>query len=149
MMKDIKARLQGIDWERVAGDMNKEGYAHIPDMLTKRECLSLIGLYEEEGLYRKTIIMERYRFGAGEYKYFQYPLPPLIQQIRETVYPHLSPIANGWMKALNIDTRFPVTLEALRATCQAHQQVKPTVLILQYGVGGFNTLHQDLYGDVY
>jgi hypothetical protein len=149
MMKDIKGRLQGIGWDKVARDMDKEGYAHIPDILTKKECLSLIGLYGREGIYRKTITMERYRFGAGEYKYFQYPLPPLIQQIRETIYPYLSPIANCWMKALNIDTRFPVTLEALHETCRAYQQVKPTVLILQYGAGGFNTLHQDLYGDVY
>jgi hypothetical protein len=93
--------------------------------------------------------MERYRFGAGEYKYFSYPLPSLINDIRQTVYPHIAPIANKWMEVLHLDQRFPATHEALRKRCHDHKQVHPTVLILQYGKGGFNTLHQDLYGDIY
>jgi hypothetical protein len=149
MMKDIKGRLRDISWDRLAGQMNEKGYAHIPDILTKKECLSLTDLYPDDGLYRKTIRMERYRFGAGEYKYFRYPLPSLLQEIRQTVYPYLAPIANGWMEALKIDSRFPSSFEALLKTCQAHRQEKPTVLILKYGEGGFNTLHQDLYGEIY
>lgn len=93
--------------------------------------------------------MERYRFGLGEYKYFDYPLPDVIQSIREHVYPQLAPIANLWMKALKINRVFPETHPALLQQCAIHNQVKPTPLILKYGKGGFNTLHQDLYGEIY
>ena len=93
--------------------------------------------------------MERYRFGKGEYKYFDYPLPKVIQELRETVYGRLSPIANQWMKSLKIDNLFPNSLQDLLKQCQANGQKKPTPLLLKYGAGGFNTLHQDLYGDVY
>lgn len=148
-MKDIASRIQGISWDAVAADLNGQGYALVPGVLAKKECSELIRSYNEEGLYRKTISMERYRFGAGEYKYFRYPLPPLLQEIRQTVYPSLASIANGWMEALKEKDRYPPTLEALLNNCREHQQVNPTVLILQYAEGGFNTLHQDLYGDIY
>src|SRR5690606_12403675 len=92
---------------------------------------------------------ERYRFGLGEYKYFDYPLPKIIQKLRETIYPKLSPIANLWMKVLKIEKSFPKTVEELQSLCHKNNQLKPTPLILKYGKGGFNTLHQDLYGDVY
>jgi hypothetical protein len=93
--------------------------------------------------------MERYRFGLGEYKYYQYPLPGLIQQLREGVYPKLAPIANNWMRVLNIDQHFPESLAQLLELCHAQNQTRPTPLILKYGKGGYNTLHQDLYGEVY
>jgi hypothetical protein len=93
--------------------------------------------------------MERYRFGQGEYKYFQYPLPQLITTLRQSVYAQVSTVANRWMQELNIDTRFPATHEAMKQLCHKNGQEKPTVLILKYGAGGFNTLHQDLYGDIY
>jgi hypothetical protein len=93
--------------------------------------------------------MERYRFGLGEYKYFDYPLPYLIQEIRTSIYSKLAPITNAWMKALNIETIFPKTHQELLKQCHDNDQLKATVLILKYGKGGFNTLHQDLYGDVY
>src|SRR5258708_4906587 len=121
-MKDMRERLRGIPWDTVAGDLNERGYAIAADLLTKKECAALIGSYPADELYRKTISMERYRFGAGEYKYFRYPLPDLLQEIRQTVYPYLAPVANGWMEALKIDTRFPVHFEALQKTCHAHQQ---------------------------
>jgi hypothetical protein len=95
------------------------------------------------------VVMARYRFGFGEYKYFNYPLPNSIQTIRATVYPHLAPIANAWFKVLNIDKQFPTEHEVLLQQCHENNQNKATVLILKYGKGGFNTLHQDLYGDVY
>jgi hypothetical protein len=148
-MKDITERLRDLSWEAIAGDLDGQGYAVSPGVLTKRECAALIRSYTEDDLYRKTISMERYRFGAGEYKYFRYPLPPLLQEIRQTVYPYLAPIANGWMKALKEERHYPATLDALLKRCREHQQVNPTLLILQYGEGGFNTLHQDLYGDIY
>jgi uncharacterized protein len=147
--KSIAERLQAKDWNKAAEDMHNQGYALINNVLNRKECEGLIGTYNADDTYRKTIKMERYRFGLGEYKYFQYPLPDLIKDIRQTVYPFITPIANQWMEALKIDTRFPATHEGLKKQCHEHGQTKPTVLILKYGAGGFNTLHQDLYGDIY
>jgi uncharacterized protein len=130
-------------------DLHEKGFAIVKNVLSKAECDTLIRDYNADDTYRKTITMERYRFGLGEYKYFQYPLPPLITELREKVYAQLAPIANQWMEVLKIDTRYPDTHAALREMCAAAGQEKPTILILKYGKGGFNTLHQDLYGDIY
>jgi hypothetical protein len=138
-----------LDWDGATASLNEHGYALLPEVLSGDECRQLIAAYKDENLYRKTIPMERYRFGKGEYKYFTYPLPPLIQSIREAVYPKLAPIANSWMKALNDARVFPSDLAGLLQQCRTHGQDKPTVLILQYGEGGHNTLHQDLYGEVF
>lgn len=148
-MKSIIERLQETDWDQLAANMHRQGYALISNLLGKKECEDLVSSYIADNTYRKTISMERYRFGAGEYKYFRYPLPPLINDIRKTVYPHIAPIANKWMEVLNMDQRFPLTHDALKQLCHKNGQVHPTVLILKYGEGGFNTLHQDLYGDIY
>lgn len=147
--KNIKERLNLIDWHLVMERMNEKGYAQLSRVLSPEECKQLIDNYSNEEWYRKTITMERYRFGLGEYKYFNYPLPSLIQTIRETVYPKLAVIANKWMQVLNIDQRFPNTFVELQQLCHAIGQVKPTVLILKYGKGGHNTLHQDLYGELF
>lgn len=148
-MENLKNRLTTTDWSSVTKSMNEKGYALIPKTLTNEQCEELIQAYDNEKLYRKTVVMERYRFGLGEYKYFNYPLPKIIQIIRETVYPKLSPIANLWMKVLKIEKSLPDTLEELQSLCHQSDQLKPTPLILKYGKGGFNTLHQDLYGEVY
>ncbi|MFY0598251.1 MAG: 2OG-Fe(II) oxygenase [Cyclobacteriaceae bacterium] len=148
-MTDLKVKLADVDWKLVSESMNEKGYAIIPKILSDETCAELIENYANESLYRKTVTMERYRFGLGEYKYFCYPLPKVIQTIRETVYPKLAPIANLWMKVLKIDQSFPDTFEELQSICHQSNQLKPTPLILKYGEGGFNTLHQDLYGDVY
>lgn len=148
-MENLKTKLISTDWQTVTASMNEKGYAIIPKILTDGQCEELIQAYDNENLYRKTVVMERYRFGLGEYKYFDYPLPKIIQIIRETVYPKLSPIANLWMKALKIEKSFPDTLEELQSLCHQNNQSKPTPLIFKYGKGGFNTLHQDLYGDLY
>jgi hypothetical protein len=145
----IQERINLHDWSNLAGQMNDAGYIHIKNILTTVECDTLIGLYDDNTLYRKTIIMERYRFGLGEYKYFNYPLPGIIQQLRQNIYPKLAPIANTWMKVLNIDKHFPATLGGLLAECHSHNQLRPTPLILKYGKGGYNTLHQDLYGEIF
>lgn len=145
----METKLQAVNWQQVADDMNEKGFALVPNLLNDSQCEQLIQDYNNPSIYRKTVVMERYRYGLGEYKYFDYPLPNLIQTIRETVYPKLVPIANHWMKLLNINTVFPDTLEELHELCKVNNQLKPTALILKYGVGGFNTLHQDLYGDVY
>jgi len=148
-MKNIEAKLSAVNWQVVTEDMNEKGYSILPGVLSARQCEELINDYDNANAYRKTVVMERYRFGLGEYKYFNYPLPGLIQTIRETVYPKLAPIANSWMKVLNIDKQIPVTFSQLQALCHNNNQTKPTVLILKYGKGGYNTLHQDLYGDIF
>jgi len=148
-MKNIKEKLAGIAWQTIAEEMNQKGYAVVPKLLTDDNCRQLISIYNQPRFYRKTITMERYRFGLGEYKYFDYPLPGLIQTIRENVYPHLSSIANDWMNALKIDKHFPDRFPELQILCRTNNQTKPTVLILKYGKGGHNTLHQDLYGEIF
>ncbi|WP_347218201.1 2OG-Fe(II) oxygenase, partial [Chryseobacterium sp.] len=125
------------------------GYAIIPNLLSKDECDSLISNYNQPELYRKTVVMARHRFGLGEYKYFNYPLPSLIQTFRTHIYPHLAPIANVWFKALNIEASFPLEHQTFLQQCHSSNQQKATALILKYGEGGFNTLHQDLYGELY
>jgi uncharacterized protein len=145
----MKQQTAAWDWESITHSMHSNGYCIVPQVLTPEHCKELIVEYDNPAHYRKTIVMERYRFGLGEYKYFRYPLPPLIQGLRERVYTHLVHIANTWMNALNIDTQFPGTLQELHQHCQAQGQINPTVLILRYGPGGYNTLHQDLYGAVY
>jgi hypothetical protein len=148
-MEPIIERIENLDWTGVREQMNQTGYALLPKVLGSDECDALITQYHHQELFRKTVVMERYRFGLGEYKYFSYPLPGMIQSIRETVYPKLAPLANNWMKVLNIDTTFPETFDGLQALCHANHQTKPTVLVLKYGAGGHNTLHQDLYGDLF
>lgn len=148
-MENLKTKLATTNWQSVSESMNEKGYAIIPKIISDEQCNELTKEYNNKNLYRKTVVMERYRFGLGEYKYFDYPLPKIIQTLRETIYPKLSPIANLWMKVLNIDKIFPETFEELQSLCHQNNQLKPTLLILKYGKGGFNTLHQDLYGDIY
>ena len=138
-----------LDRQQIAGDMHEKGYALVKEVLPREVCGQFVADYDNPGIYRKTVVMERHRFGLGEYKYFDYPLPELIQAARESIFPLLTPIANDWMKSLRIDIRFPASFEEFRDRCHEQGQVKPTPLILKYGVGGFNTMHQDLYGDVY
>lgn len=148
-MENIAERLHSKDWEQVHTHMHEHGYALVKEVLSDTACVELIELYNSDNAYRKTISMERYRFGSGEYKYFRYPLPDLINTVRETVYPYLVPVANKWMEVLQSDHRFPSAHSMLREQCREKGQDKPTVLILKYGTGGFNTLHQDLYGDIW
>lgn len=148
-MQDIPSRIESTDWGTVTESMHDNGYAVIPRFLENAECQELKKEYNNPDIYRKTVVMERYRFGLGEYKYYSYPLPAVIQQIRESIYPKLVPVANSWMSVLKIGTRFPGTLRELHLLCEDNGQLKPTPLILKYGKGGYNTLHQDLYGEIY
>jgi uncharacterized protein len=145
----IPERISAIDWQRVTKDMNKKGYALVAQFLPAHYCEEIIGKYDDSDLYRKTITMERHSFGLGEYKYFKYPLPDGIQTIRRAIYRNLVPVANTWMKMLNMERQFPDTFDELQTLCHDNNQTKPTVLILKYGKGGHNTLHQDLYGDIF
>lgn len=148
-MRDMQSKINALQWQEIREVLHRQGYAVIPGLLNDRQCDELKENYANQDAYRKTVVMERYRFGLGEYKYFTYPLPDLIQVIRENVYPQLAPVANTWMKALNIMQQFPEKLATLHEQCRVHNQSKATVLMLKYGAGGHNTLHQDLYGDVF
>ena len=134
---------------KILESLNNNGYALLDKVLNEEECKSFVAMYDDSTRFRKTISMERYRFGAGEYKYFTYPLPDIIQQLREKLYLILYPIANTWFKVLNMDFQFPDTHKAFIKMCSAHNQTFATPLILKYGEGGHNTLHQDLYGEIY
>lgn len=148
-MNSIQERLRNKHWAPILKDLHQQGFAVVKDLLYKHECEGLINSYDNSNAYRKTITMERYRFGKGEYKYFRYPLPELITGIRETVYAKIAPVANTWMKELAIEKQFPLTHTGMKTLCREHGQTLPTVLILKYEEGGFNTLHQDLYGDIF
>jgi hypothetical protein len=148
-MKDLQQRITDIDWQAVTENMNEKGYSGVSQFLPIQSCNELIAEYDNSNLYRKTITMEKYRFGLGEYKYFKYPLPEIIQILRHEIYPKLSPIANTWMKMLNMKTEFPDRFDELKTLCHENNQKQPTVLILKYGKGGHNTLHQDLYGAIF
>jgi hypothetical protein len=145
----VQEKISEIDWQLVSEEMNAKGYSLVPRFLNDQYCKERIDEYGNEDIYRKTITMERHSFGLGEYKYFEYPLPDLIHTIREAVYAKLVPIANMWMKMLNIKRYYPDKFDELQKLCHQSNQARPTVLTLKYGKGGYNTLHQDLYGDIF
>ena len=129
--------------------LNSAGFARIKGFLTGEQCADLIKNYSNDDLYRNTIDMKRYRFGEGQYRYFNYPLPEIIQKIRSELYEPLAVIANEWNEKLALDIRYPKTHSEFIEACHKNDQRRPTPLILRYGPGGHNTLHQDLYGDIY
>lgn len=141
--------IEDLDWTSIRENLHQRGYAQLTQVLNTKECDDLIAEYGNPKHYRKTIVMERYRFGLGEYKYFSYPLPPIIQRLRESIYPKLAPVANQWMQVLTKEEPYPSQFEDFQAICQTQGQTNPTVLILKYGNGGHNTLHQDLYGTLF
>jgi hypothetical protein len=149
MFMEIKQRIDSLNWTEIAANLDAKGYAQVKQVLTADECEMLKGGYPDGSLYRKTVVMERHNYGRGEYKYFAYPLPDLIQQLRESVYPHLAPVANNWMQQLGKEHVFPESHSELITLCHQHEQVKPTALILKYEQGGYNAMHQDLYGEVF
>jgi hypothetical protein len=146
---DINQRINNLNWTDISASLDEKGYAQVKQVLLAEECEGLKVGYSNDHLYRKTVVMERHHYGRGEYKYFAYPLPGLVQQLRESVYPHLSPVANNWMKVLNKEHVFPESLDELIRHCNEHGQLKPTALILKYEQGGYNAMHQDLYGEVF
>lgn len=148
-MENIIQRIDHADWVGVTEEMHQNGFAMLPRLLTDAQCEALKAGYGSSGQYRKTVVMARHRFGLGEYKYFDYPLPALIQTIRTEMYARLAPIANTWFSALKVGVQFPAEHGDFLHHCHQAGQRKATVLILKYGKGGFNTLHQDLYGEVY
>ena len=144
----VAARLEGLDWGAVERSLWEWGYARTPAVLTPAECAELVAMYPDDTRFRSRVDMERFRFGVGDYKYFAAPLPPLVQALRVHAYPPLAAIANQFETALDTATLHPPTLDGLLAVCHRRGQTKPTPLLLHYEVGGYNCLHQDLYGDV-
>ena len=145
----IALRLDRLDWGAIERSLWDLGWAKTDaPLLTPAECAGLVALYADEARFRSRVDMERFRFGKGEYKYFAAPLPSLVRELREHAYPPLAAIASGWMQALRMRTRFPPTHARLLETCRRRGQTKPTPLLLRYETGGYNCLHQDLYGDV-
>ena len=145
---DVEKRLATLDWRLIEQSLWQHGYAKTPPVLTPDECAELIGMYGERERFRSRVEMARFRFGVGDYQYFGAPLPPLVDALRVHAYPPLAEIANRWEAALGTATRHPSTRAALEALCREHGQTKPTPLLLHYEAGGYNCLHQDLYGDV-
>jgi hypothetical protein len=139
--------LTRIDWKKVETDLDETGSSVVPGLLDTRACAALRRSYDDDALFRSRVVMSRYGFGRGEYKYFSYPLPRAVEDLRASLYPHLAPIANRWETMLGREPRFPKTHAAYLRTCHAAGQVRPTPLLLRYGEGDYNCLHQDLYGE--
>ncbi|MBB3175779.1 hypothetical protein FHW64_000162 [Variovorax sp. Sphag1AA] len=146
-MSTWKERVTHMDWAQAEADLDDQGCALLPSLLTPGECESLAGLYGAEKPFRSRVVMERHGFGRGEYKYFAYPLPEPIAVLRERLYPHLVPIANRWNEIMDIDVRYPARHAEFIDRCHAAGQLRPTPLLLQYAPDDYNCLHQDLYGE--
>ena len=144
----IATRLSALDWDAIERSLWERGFAKTPPLLTADECDALVALYGDDARFRSRIDMARYRFGEGDYKYLAHPLPPLVAALRTDAYPRLAALANAWEKTLGSRTRYPADLAGLLDVCRRHGQTKPTPLLLHYEAGGYNCLHQDLYGDV-
>ncbi len=135
-----------LDWSRLGGELDREGSAVIPGLLTADRCRSVAGLYRQGDLFRSHVDMARHGFGRGAYKYFAYPLPDPVAELRERLYGPLAEIGNRWNAALGLEPRYPAVHADFLALCRSAGQARPTPLILRYGVGDYNRLHQDLYG---
>jgi hypothetical protein len=140
-------RIAALDWPRLTTDIDAHGCAVVPAVLSPQECVALAEMYAAEELFRSRIVMARHGFGRGEYKYFAYPLPDVVASLRQALYPPLASIANRWYEALGLDVRYPDAHAAFLERCHGAGQTRPTPLLLYYGEGDYNCLHQDLYGE--
>jgi hypothetical protein len=143
-----EGRVQALDWSRITDDLAAQGSAMLERLLSPEECGEIASLYAEDAAFRSKVVMGRHGFGRGEYKYFAYPLPELIEGLRTSLYPRLAPIANHWNELMRIDVRYPARHAEFLERCHAAGQTRPTPLLLQYEAGDYNCLHQDLYGDL-
>ena len=144
---DIDTRVEAVDWASVLTHLDGYGWAMLKTLLTVDECEAMAALYEDDRRFRSRVVMARHGFGRGEYKYFAYPLPDTVAALRAALYPRLAPIANRWNESMRIDVRFPDGLAEFLRRCHKAGQTRPTPLLLQYGAGDFNALHQDVYGE--
>ncbi|MEN2976049.1 2OG-Fe(II) oxygenase [Tistrella bauzanensis] len=142
----IAGRTGRIDWAAVATALDRQGSAILPGLLVPDDCATISGLYPDDSRFRSHVVMARHGFGQGAYKYFARPLPDLVAALRGRIYPHLAAIANGWAARMGLDDRYPDDHASFLARCHAAGQIRPTPLLLEYGPGDYNCLHQDLYG---
>jgi hypothetical protein len=140
-------RPVSVDWEKKARELDARGWALLPDLITQDQCRDMSALYTHDSGFRSRVVMSSHGFGRGEYRYFAYPLPDLVQTLRTNLYPNLVPIANAWNERMELDVRFPPTHTEFIARCRDAGQTRPTPLLLQYSAGDYNCLHQDLYGE--
>jgi hypothetical protein len=149
MSSSIQNRIDAVDWDAARESLSERGYAVADPILTPEECATIVSLYHDPARFRSHIVMERHRFGIGDYKYFSNPLPELVTNLRTASYPHLAKIANDWANAFGEEKPpFPLTHAAFLKICHKSGQTRPTPLVLHYEAGGYNCLHQDLYGEV-
>jgi len=148
MTERLFARITAIDWKAIAMRLDAEGFATTGVLLDRKECAALAALYADDTRFRSRVLMAQHNFGVGEYKYFSYPLPKTVQTLRQAFYPKLAQVANDWARALGERDAFPQTLAAYLKRCHASGQKRSTPLVLKYAAGGYNCLHQDLYGDL-
>jgi uncharacterized protein len=147
-VSSANARVAAYDWQALAGELDSYGCAVLPKLLRPEECRAIAALYPDESHFRSHIHMARHGFGKGEYRYFKYPLPDLLDVLRTALYPHLADVANGWNGRMGMDERYPGDHASFLKQCHDAGQTRPTPLLLQYVPGDFNCLHQDLYGDL-
>jgi len=144
---DTGARLQACDWAGIGDELDAHGCGMLEALLSPQECAKLASMYADDERFRSRVVMGRHGFGRGEYRYFDYPLPELVAGLRGAVYPRLAPIANRWNASMELPARYPATHAEFIERCHAAGQRRPTPLLLQYGTGDYNCLHQDLYGE--
>lgn len=144
----IAERVTQLDWDRIERDLDARGYALTGKILRSRECAALIAIYPERERFRSRIVMERLRYGVGEYKYFAHPMPEIVGHLRTELYARLVATANRWAEQFRSRESYPDSLSSFLKICAAHGQSRPTPLILRYEAGGYNCLHQDLYGEI-
>jgi hypothetical protein len=145
--RNITGRVEALDWGPLVAELDAQGCTVIKKLITPEECDTLAGLYQREGIFRSRIVMARHGFGRGEYKYFSYPLPDIIHELRTSIYSWLAPIANHWNQAMGIEVHYPAKHADFLKRCHDAGQLRPTPLLLQYDAGDYNCLHQDLYGE--
>ncbi len=147
-VRSAEVRLGSYGWDALASDLDGYGCGVLQGLLSREECEGIAALYPREELFRSHVVMARHGFGKGEYRYFRYPLPDLVGGLRSALYPHLVAVANAWNERTGVDARFPASHEEFLQRCRDAGQVRPTPLLLQYGPGDFNALHQDLFGEL-
>jgi uncharacterized protein len=145
--RDVESRIAALQWPSIEAELDAHGAAIVPSLITPDECHHLTALYDDDNMFRSRVVMARHGFGRGEYRYFRYPLPPLIAALRAAVYPRLVPLAERWHEAMGLPARFPSRHDDWIQRCHAAGQARPTPLLLRYRSGDYNCLHQDVYGE--
>jgi uncharacterized protein len=144
----IAEHIARLDWSQIRLSLENDGFATLNPILSPEECADLIAMYPVRERFRSKVEMSRFGFGQGEYKYFSAPLPPIVAELRASLYSSVAPVANSWMEALRMHISFPETLDDFLEQCRASGQSRPTPLLLRYEAGGYNCMHQDLYGEI-